>query len=742
MTALPGAIMIDPVLPLWVLAVATVAALALSWLSILASGMESVQCLGIWALRGGSIVLVALLLLQPEMRTETHHQEKPVLGVVLDTSASMTDQPEPLEREPTRAENARAFLNLRPIQRDLVKRYRTLAYTMAEDASPVERSFADVDFDAPRSHLTRSLNEIVGELAARGAAGLLVLTDGLDQSIVPLAAGARKVPILAVELEPPLPEPKAGQQDLWITDFAYPKRTVVDWEVQVRAVVRRRGTGELSTPVKLYREGYVLQTTAVRFTDAEQYQTVSFTIQPPEEGRILYKLELTAPEGDATPENNRREFVIEVTDPETRVLYLEGTPRWEFKFLKRALLGDRNISLAAYVQTGGTFISFSQQGRGFGAEMPELNRDTLADYKAVILGNLDADALEAEAWRELEAYVDRGGGLLIVGGRRNFGERGFQQVPPMRKLLPITPSSSGRMHEGRFPVRFSDEGRSHPATRQLADTASLPPILSVWRPVEPSEFASILVQTGDDTPVLAVRRYGQGRVAMLLSNTLWRWRLGSAATVGGRHVYDAFMSRITFWLMPTREGREAPESLQLLTRDSEVDVGASVPIGLATGQAESGNSPEGLVCRVQTPDDRTLQIPLSPAQLTDDVGLAEPVAGFLGHFTPHAPGEYTVEAASADGTRRSTLRLLATRPTQELTGVPINREFLQQLADAGGGSFVPMDRWRSALESLETKGRKVTTVRQIPLWTSPWWLILLIALFTLEWWWRRRLDLI
>ncbi len=743
MNLLPSVVMIEPLLPVWLLLVAVIAALGVAWLSLLGSGLECRHCLGIWLLRAGSVLLVALLLLQPERRIKRQHREKPVLGVVLDTSASMTDQPKSLADEPTRAENARAFLALGPIRKSLQNHYRTHAYTMGVEASPVEDlAFANIAFDQPRSHLTRSLNTILTELSGRGAKGLVLLSDGLDQSVESLAAAARDVPVVVVELEPPVPEAEAEEQELRITDLSYPKRTVVDWRIQVRAVLRRRGTGELAVPVKLYREGHLLQTLPVRFSAAQQYKTVTFNLQPPEVGRIMYKMELGELPDGVDAKTDAEEFVIEVTDPETRVLYLEGTPQWEFKFLKRALLADHTIRLSAYVRTGGTFISFSQDDPTDASEIPTLNAETLAAYKALILGDLTADSMDEDAWTAVENFVDRGGGLLIVGGRRNYGDRGFQQVPAMRKLLPIQPSSSGRMREGRFPVMFSEEGRSHPATKDLAGSVSLPPILSVWRPSEPSEFASVLVETGDESPVLAVRRYGQGRVAMLLSNTLWRWRLGSAAAADDRHVYDAFMTRIATWLLPSPDETDAPDTLQLLTRDSEVDVGASVPVGLATGQPADGENEANFTCQVRTPDERVLQLPLSSAQLGDNVGLSDPVPGFLGRFTPHTEGEYTIEAASADGTSRSTLRVLAARPTRERTGAPVNREFLHRVADDSNGVFVPRDQWRSALDSLDDEGRIVETVRQTPLWTSPWWLALLISLFSFEWWWRRRLDLV
>lgn len=737
-----AAIVIDPAMPLWGIVLLVLVAVCLSAVTLAGSGLSRAHCLGIWGLRTATVVLVALLLLQPEMRIEKRHEQRAVIGVAVDASASMVDRPAALENAPTRGDRARSFLDLGAVRGPLRNRFRTIAYAIGSEAHPVEDGFESLEFTAPRSHLTRSLNGILAELAARDAVGLLVLSDGLDQSTEALAAVASRIPTVTVELEPPVPEKRETKQDVWITDLTVPRRTVVGWEVEVRAVVRRRGEGALTVPVKLYREGYVLNAGAVRFDAGQHFQTVRFTLQPPEEGRILYKLELAVPEGDPTPDNNAEDFVIEVTDPETRVLYLEGTPRWEFKFLKRALLADRNISLEAYVETGGSFLSFSQDARRVGAHLPEFTADALAAYKAVILGDVGANALNGVAWRELADFVDRGGGLLVLGGRHAYGAEGIQGVAPVRKLLPVRPSGSGRMHEGRFPALFTDQGRAHAATRDLAKSGALPPLLSVWRPTEPTGAASVLVETGDGSPVLAVRRYGQGRVAMLLSNSMWRWRLGSSAIIEGRNVYDAFMSRVAFWLLPSRDEASAPDTLQVLTRQTEADVGESVAVGLATGTASADDQAADFEVRAYAPDERELGIPLSPAQLGEEVGLSEAIPGLIGHFEPHTPGEYRIEATSADGQRRSELRLLAKSPSREQTGAPIDREYLRALAEAGGGAFVPLDRWRTALDKFSAEGTQITTARHVPLWTSPWWLALLILLFTVEWWWRRSLDMV
>ena len=85
-------------------------------------------------------------------------------------------------------------------------------------------------------------------------------------------------------------------------------------------------------------------------------------IEPIQTGRILYRVEIL-PENDAKPDNNRREFLIEVTNAKNRVLYLEGAPRWEFKFLKRALLAEQNYQLSAFVQGGTIHVHRGTKGK-------------------------------------------------------------------------------------------------------------------------------------------------------------------------------------------------------------------------------------------------------------------------------------------------------------------------------------------------------------------------------------------
>ena len=109
------------------------------------------------------------------------------------------------------------------------------------------------------------------------------------------------------------------------------------------------------------------------------------------------------------------------------------------------------------------------------------------------------------------------------------------------------------MREGRFSVDFTPAGRSLPVFTALAEEIRLPPLLSIWGPVKTGDFATTYLSATDGSPILVGRRYGQGRVAIILSESLWRWQMGSSADETGKGFYGRFITQLLHWLSPSQE---------------------------------------------------------------------------------------------------------------------------------------------------------------------------------------------
>ena len=56
-------------------------------------------------------------------------------------------------------------------------------------------------------------------------------------------------------------------------------------------------------------------------------------------------------EGELVTQNNVRESLVNVRDAREQILYFEGEPRFEMKFLRRAVADDKNLEVVALQRT-------------------------------------------------------------------------------------------------------------------------------------------------------------------------------------------------------------------------------------------------------------------------------------------------------------------------------------------------------------------------------------------------------
>jgi uncharacterized membrane protein len=126
-------------------------------------------------------------------------------------------------------------------------------------------------------------------------------------------------------------------------------------------------------------------------------------------------------------ENNRREVLIRVADREEKILYFEGEPRFEVKFLRRAVDGDHNLRVVTLLRTSEN--KFYRVGVDDAEELSggfPKTREELYKYRGLILGSIEASFFSAEQLRMIGEFVsERGGGLLMLGGRHSFSEGGY-----------------------------------------------------------------------------------------------------------------------------------------------------------------------------------------------------------------------------------------------------------------------------------------------------------------------------
>ena len=723
----PATIFFTPAIPLWVLLPLLLLCIVWALRSYRRCSLTSNQTWALWGIRSVAFLLLGLLVSQPARRTVQTQQEKPILAVFIDNSASMQDNPFRLEQ--TRSATVEEYLRSPAFQK-VAEQTNPLYYAVGDDVSEITEP-ENLPFNAPESSLAPALKKVAQNLKGERVAAFLLLSDGLDRN-PENGRWTGLPPVFTLETEPPS---QMGRRppDFAISNVACPRRILVNWITSVQVSVRRKsGEGLAQFILLLKQDGETLEKRLVVFRPEDSLTQATFDISPTEVGQFVYELEIEPPEDD-DPENNRREFLVDVSDLRRKILYLEGTARWEFKFLKRALQEERNLQLAAYLRQGpGQFIDFDENGNG---TMPSLDEKTLRTYRSVILGNLPQDALSDEELKALRSFVEHGGGLLFVGGTQALGEGGLAQHPALNGLLPVISRTDSLMKEGKYTLQFTSEGASLPVFSQLAQEMHFPPVLTLWTPVNLSRAASVLLQSGEGLPVLVTSRFGEGRVAMLLTDTMWRWQLGSNAATG-KGVYSAFFTQLLHWLSPEQNDLEDAIALQLALAGYEAQQNQKIIVG-----AIGGKQGKGVSCSIQSPSGKSLTIPMIAGKIGKECGLAHPQNGFRCDVVLSEEGTYTITAETADGSQRATARVLVRFPEQEKTGAPVDRAYLQRLAEETGGRYSSWEERESLWKNIEFPTTERTVTTEHPLWNRWWLLVLLLILFSVEWTLRRRWDL-
>ena len=247
--------------------------------------------------------------------------------------------------------------------------------------------------------------------------------------------------------------------------------------------------------------------------------------------------------------------------PSKKILYFEGLPRIEPKFIRRAIEGPTNLRIVTLQRTAdGKYVRINVDGPSDLANGFPSTREELFAYQGVILGSADASNFTAEQQRLLADFVTvRGGGLLALGGERSFAEGGWLDTP-LSYLLPIAFDPSRNRQSPRLSltvnVQPTDEGIDHPALR-LADDKQRSARLwqqlqavTIVNAVYPRAGAAILLtgpdRAGREQVVLAVQRWGAGRAVAFTPENSWVWAMQAKLD---SPAHERFWRALLAWLV-------------------------------------------------------------------------------------------------------------------------------------------------------------------------------------------------
>ena len=732
-----------------------------------------------WAIKGPLLLLrliavaaLVLVLAQPVVRYTRDDSVRPHVIIMVDSSESMAEKD--LHLPPARAtleggaagvapdqvsqmsrlDRANAALNKAGIIGSLSSKYNVHLYSFASKIRPVPlpsdsakrkgfRSAIKADEESgDTTQIGTALHGPAEELAGQPIAGALILSDGGNN--------LGEDPILAAETV------KAAGVKVSTTGFGDPTTTRdvallsvladdvvrVHNTVSVFASLSQRGYAGKSVLVTLLRNGKEFQRQTVKLGPDDQKQEIGFTYVPAEAGRFYYTVAVQGLPGEITLANNKRAYIQNVIAKKLKVLYVEGEPRYEFRYLKNAILRDTSLDFGCILLSGDD-VESGGEGNIPVKAFPATEKE-LFDYDIIVLGDVPRSYFTEVQLQAIRRFVeDRGASLLVIAGEQHMPHE--YAGTPLEACLPtqITSSPDPVITEEAFHWQLTAEGKRSPIT-QLEDNtadndrvwASLPGMY--WSAGVPRVKPGATVLATHPTrrnsdgpyPLVVTQPFGAGKTFFQLVDSTWTWRW----RVGDRYFYR-YWGQVFRTLTP----KELPGNsrfVQLNADRNSYRLGEKVNLSArlldayyhpikaenATVTLKGENGQEQKVTLQSTPG--------SPGLFTaviqpDRIGKYE--ASLVSPANPQAKAEtgFVVES----------LALEKQKPELDVAQ-------LKKIAGAGGGHYYEPDHLAEWAKSLPDNTLVIRNEQETELWNNWRLFALFLTPLAIEWLVRKRKGLL
>jgi len=528
-----------PLLPLWL--IGGLAAVALLLLAVALWRRAA----GVWW-RGGAFAVLLLALANPSIIEEQRDPLSDVAFIVADESASQE-----IEQRGSQTEQAVSHL-LAQIGALEDTEVRLIRAGDATGALGVEGT-----------HLFAPLRQALAKVPRQRVSAVILVSDGqihdLPESLENLGIDA-PVHLLLTG--------RPDEGDRRLTVIRAPSFGIVGDQLTLSLRVDDLPAGPTGgrARVVLRQDGVATQGIDARIGVEEE-----MTFRIDRRGPSVLEIEVQPGPEELTLANNRAAVVVNGVRDRLRVLLVSGEPHAGERAWRNILKSDPSVDLVHFTilrppeKQDGTpirelsLIAFPTR---------ELFEVKLDEFDLIIFDRYRRRGVLPTIYLENVAnYVENGGALLEAGGP-SFATPLSLYRTPLGRVLPAEPT--GETYETGFQPRISELGSRHPVTAGLDGSggAGEAPSWGRWfRQIEgDTNRGNVLMQGIGQRPLLILDRFGEGRVAQIMSDHMWLWSRGFEG--GGPQA--ELLRRISHWLMKEPDLEE--EDLRAEVRGNQLTI--------------------------------------------------------------------------------------------------------------------------------------------------------------------------
>ena len=731
--------------PLWLLAVGILAAAGLLFWHVRRNhGMLSgARPIAIWLLETALIALLLFLLWHPALSVATLRPQQNVVAVLVDDSRSMSIADE----SGTRLARAQSLLN-GGLLKSLGDRFQVRLYKFGTDAQRIQKSL-EIAGTAPATRIGNTLDRVMAESSSLPLGAIVLLTDGADNAggidLDTVAAIRRqRIPIHTVGLGREHPE-----RDVEVVDALLAARALPQSRLTATVTLQSYGLSGNKARLSVRDAGKVLASQDVALKGDGALQTEAITFNIGQAGPKTLEIGVDPVSGEENILNNKISRVVNVQASKPRILYFDGEPQWEYKFVRRAMDDNPEIVVFSMERTtqnkiyrqpcpaGGCPDGFKHDEKELEDGFPSKAEDLFA-FQGLMLADVEAGYFTPAQQQLIHDFVDRrGGGLLFLGGRASLSDGGYASSS-LSDLVPTKlPANKSTFHRDFSKVELAAAGRENILTRlddnperNVQRWKEIPMVADYQEVGEPKPGATTLLsvtpQSRSAMPLLVTEPYGRGRTAVFATSGSWRWKMWMA---------HEDKTHATFWQQMFRYlVTDAPSQVTATTPKTVLADDTRVPIRVEVRDKEyKPLSTARVQARFLAPDGSSSTLELSPRPLEEGV--------YTGEWTAEKPGSYVVEMLAGEEQQEVGRDVLAFRREDGVaenfhTGQ--NRELLQKLSDQTGGKYYTSADASKLPNEISYSEAGITSRETRDLWDMPVIFLLALGIRASEWTLRRK----
>jgi len=686
----------------------------------------------LWMLQAALLALLLLLVWQPAMSIGTLKPQQNIVAVLLDDSKSMALP----EEGKSRKELVEQALNGGLLEK-LSKKFQVRIYRFSNELERMEK-LEQLKADGNATRIGDNLTQVAAESATLPIGAIVLFSDGADNS------GGVDLETVSLLRRQRIPVHTVGvgreklNKDVELHDVQVAAKALADSRLSAQVTLKHRGYENQKARIVVKSENSTVATQEVTLKTSGALQAENVVFNAGAAGLKNLNVSVETLQGEENPSNNAQVRLLNVESRKPRILYIEGEPKWEFKFIRRAIEEDRSLQLSTMLRTTQNKIYFQRTDpkeleQGFPAKV-----DELFAYQGIIIGGVEASYFTPAQQELLKQFVDRrGGGVIFLAGRSGLSEGGWGKSG-LAELMPVVlPDKKNVFHRDPAYVELTPAGRESLICRleenpeKNAERWKKLPYLADYEEAGTQKPGAVVLVNAMPSskgtfPLLVTQNYGRGRAAVMATQGTWRWQMQQPLA---DKTHEMFWQQLLRWLVQDTPGRVVASTPKSVLAD-EVRVRLRAEIRdrnyLPMPEAK-------VVANIIGPQGVAEQVELAPDPLTPGTFTAE--------WRAEKPGSYVAEVLAKKGEEeagRDVINFRREDGIAENFGAEQNRELLEKLASETGGKYYKVSDTSKLPDEISYSEAGITIRETKDLWNMPAVFLILLLLRGAEWLLRRR----